>query len=119
MKEKQGTISTRVGKKYKSYSIEDKIKAVSMSEAGISSTAISRELGIDSSLIRCWSRKYRKDGVDGLRPVSNRKTTYSRNVNYMGENKERPAFCLSLSSSTAETDFVTRMRGQTIRPVSD
>ena len=39
-------------KKYRSYSMKDRLKAVSMSESGMGSVSIGRELGIDSSLIR-------------------------------------------------------------------
>lgn len=53
--------------RYRSYSFDDRLKAVSMSEQGMSSLAISRVMGIDSSLIRGWIRRYKKEGLDGLK----------------------------------------------------
>ena len=61
--------------RYHSYSFDDRLKAVSMSEQGMSSLAISRAMGIDSSLIRSWIRRYKKEGLDGLKHKPYRNVT--------------------------------------------
>lgn len=62
-------------KHYKSYSFDDKLKVVRMKESGMSSLEIGSSLGIDSSLIRGWLRRYRREGLDGLL----RRSSKSRN----------------------------------------
>lgn len=62
----ESAIPVREGR-YRSYSFEDRLKAISMSDNGMSSIAIGREMGIDSSVIRGWIRRYRKEGLDGLK----------------------------------------------------
>lgn len=62
-------------KKHNRYPLSDKLRAVAMSENGMGSIAIGKEMGIDSSLIRVWIRKYREYGIDGLKPAS-----YGKNV---------------------------------------
>ncbi len=64
-------------KRYKSYTFEDRLKVVKLSESGFSSLEIGKSLGIDSSLIRGWLRRYRKEGLDGLVPRSHRKTAHA------------------------------------------
>ncbi len=64
-------------KRYKSYTFADRLKVVKMSESGFSSLKIGKSLGIDSSLIRGWLRRYRKEGLDGLMPRSHRKTAHA------------------------------------------
>lgn len=65
--------TVKASRKYKSYTFEDRLRAISMKEAGMSSLEIGERMGIDSSLIRGWVRRYRKDGTDGLKPVSHRR----------------------------------------------
>lgn len=62
-------------KKHKRYLVCDKLRAVTMSESGMGSIAIGEQMGIESSVIRGWVRKYRKYGIDGLRPASYGKGT--------------------------------------------
>lgn len=59
--------------KHGRYPMSDKLRAITMSESGMGSIAIGREMGIDSSVIRVWVRKYRTYGMDGLKPASYRK----------------------------------------------
>lgn len=63
------------GKKHGRFPMDIKLKAISMSECGMDSISIGKELDIDSSLIRGWVRKYGRYGVDGLKPASYRKKT--------------------------------------------
>lgn len=70
--EHHSIINSDAGRKYRSYSMTDRLKAVSMSESGMGSVCIGREMGIDSSLIRGWIRRYKKDGINGLKPKSHR-----------------------------------------------
>ncbi|MCQ2066700.1 MAG: helix-turn-helix domain containing protein [Bacteroidaceae bacterium] len=64
-------------KRYKSYTFEDRLKVIKLSESGFSSLEIGKSLGIDSSLIRGWLRRYRKEGLDGLVPRPHRKTAHA------------------------------------------
>ena len=59
-------------KHYKSYSFEDRLKVIRLSESGMSSLEIGNFLDIDSSLVRGWIRRYKKDGFDGLKPRSHK-----------------------------------------------
>lgn len=54
-------------KEYRTYSLNDRLRAVSLSADGLSSTEIGRELGVDGSLVRRWLRRYRDEGLDGLK----------------------------------------------------
>ena len=84
MEERHPVSSVR--KKHVRYPMSEKLKAVTMSESGMGSIAIGEQMGIDSSVIRGWVRKYRKYGIDGLKPASYGKSTP---VNVMPEGKEK------------------------------
>lgn len=63
-------LKNAVPRKHRSYPMSVRLKAVTMSEIGMGSLAIGNEMGIDSSLIRVWVRKYKKYGIDGLKSAS-------------------------------------------------
>lgn len=59
-------IDTKV-RKYRCYSYNDRLNAIMMSDRGMSSTEIAAVTGFNDSLIRYWVRRYRKNGLDGLK----------------------------------------------------
>ena len=50
------------------HSFAERKRAVELSEAGLSSKRIARELGLDDAMVRCWIRKYRATGLESLQP---------------------------------------------------
>ncbi|MCQ2143160.1 MAG: helix-turn-helix domain containing protein [Bacteroidales bacterium] len=60
-------VSEKPERKYRSYSYEDRLDVIMMSDSGMSSTEIRDITGIDDSLIRYWVRRYRRNGMDALK----------------------------------------------------
>lgn len=46
----------------------ERLQVIRLYERGLSSMAISREMGLDDSMIRMWVRKYKGGGAEALRP---------------------------------------------------
>ena len=68
MIKEESSLSARPKKVYRSHPFSERKEAVLMYHKGMGSKRIALELGIDDSLIRTWLRKYRKYGLESLRP---------------------------------------------------
>lgn len=68
MIKEESSSSARPKKVYRSHPFSERKEAVLMYHKGMGSKRIALELGIDDSLIRTWLRKYRKYGLESLRP---------------------------------------------------
>lgn len=78
-----------VRKKHGNYPMSVKLRAVSMSSSGLGSLTIGKEMGIESSVIRGWVRKYKKYGIDGLKTACYRNMP-NRCGNAASEEPETP-----------------------------
>ena len=68
MEKEESSLSARPKKVYRSHPFSERKEAVLLYHKGMGSKRIATELGIDDSLIRAWLRKYRKYGLESLRP---------------------------------------------------
>ena len=55
-------------RKHHAYPQEVRQQAIALHDQGLGAKRISRELGIDSSVIKEWLRRYREFGADSLKP---------------------------------------------------
>jgi len=54
---------------YRHHPFSEKEQVVNLYLSGLGSKRIAREMGLDSSLVRKWLRRYRASGLEGLQPA--------------------------------------------------
>ena len=97
-------------KPYKSHPFSERLKAVTMYCNGMGSKRIALALGIDESMVRAWLRKYRKYGLDSLRPyqrVGKETNSLTRVHRLENEHKFKQAY-VAFASSLEPVASITR-----------
>ena len=78
----QPTLHPDQKRTWKRHPFTERIRAVELYEQGLSSNWIAAQLGVDSSQVRSWIRKYKTYGIESLRP-------YIRGI---GDSKDKTVF---------------------------
>lgn len=76
---------------YKRHSQSERLRAVELYYQGRSSNEVAAQLGLDSSMVRSWVRKYRSYGADSLCPYWRKSWGYAQNppVSSTLDNREK------------------------------